>query len=488
MGDAAPARSMPEFDPALHLSPNRRAWQRFKKNRPAFISLGFLVILIFLITLWPFVSRHDATTLTGDQFHPPSLKYLCGTDVNGRDLLARMFSGAWISLLVGIVGAVVSLVIGVAWGAVAGYKGGRWDSAMMRAVDILYALPSIVFVIVLISTFDGLLKRWGSSAVDRNDLKDAGALVVQLRDTNAPVAAALLADFPPALRARVNAFDGGSGPDDELQKELAGELNKALMGPVLFDEKRFAAVALRAKTKSAWQRHQAAARRLPGLRDRLAALPGTNALSAAQTRERVAVERELGAAIEATTGAALMRVNRLYLEDAFPDALARRETWFTLAMTALFSPKLGASTQMLFLFVGLGAVSWLTMARIVRGQVLSLRTRQFVDASRALGATHARVLLHHILPNIIGIIIVYLALTVPAVILYESFLSFLGLGIQPPSASWGTLISEGARQLNPVHIYWWLIVFPAAMMVTTLLALNFLGDGLRDAFDPRAQT
>jgi ABC-type dipeptide/oligopeptide/nickel transport system permease subunit len=135
----------------------------------------------------------------------------------------------------------------------------------------------------------------------------------------------------------------------------------------------------------------------------------------------------------------------------------------------------------LFLFVGLGAVSWLTMARIVRGQVLSLRQRPFVEASRALGASHARILLRHILPNTFGVVIVYLTLTVPTIILYESFLSYLGLGIQPPMASWGSLIAEGADQINPIRIYWWLIVFPGGLLVTALLALNFLGDGLRDA-------
>src|SRR5439155_25538955 len=105
--------------------------------------------------------------------------------------------------------------------------------------------------------------------------------------------------------------------------------------------------------------------------------------------------------------------------------------------------------------------------------------------SRALGASHTRLLLRHILPNTYGVIIVYLTLTVPAVILYESFLSFLGLGIQPPMASWGSLIAEGAQQLNPIRIYWWLLVFPCGMLVTTLLALNFLGDGLRDAWEVR---
>ena len=161
------------------------------------------------------------------------------------------------------------------------------------------------------------------------------------------------------------------------------------------------------------------------------------------------------------------------------------EEWLQTALLKGFGTNGAVSVRLLLLFIGLGAISWLTMARIVRGQVLSLRTRNFVDASRALGASHIRILWRHILPNVYGIIIVYLTLTVPGVILYESFLSYLGLGIQPPMASWGSLIAEGASQLNPIRIYWWLIVFPGAALMTALLALNFLGDGLRDAFDPR---
>ena len=149
------------------------------------------------------------------------------------------------------------------------------------------------------------------------------------------------------------------------------------------------------------------------------------------------------------------------------------------------SQALSVQLRLILLFIGLGAVSWLTMARIVRGQVLSLRTRPFVDASRALGAGHARILLRHILPNIYGIIITYLTLTVPSILLYESFLSYLGLGIQPPQASLGSLIAEGAAQINSIRIYWWMILFPGLTLASTLLALNFLGDGLRDAWDPR---
>jgi oligopeptide transport system permease protein len=151
------------------------------------------------------------------------------------------------------------------------------------------------------------------------------------------------------------------------------------------------------------------------------------------------------------------------------------------------SPALAGRLRVMLLFVGLGAVSWLTMARIVRGQVLSLRSRAFVEASRTLGAGTPRILLRHIIPNTLGVVITYLALTMPAIILYESFLSYLGLGVQPPMASWGTLIAEGVSQINPIRIYWWLIVFPGGVLVATLLALNFLGDGLRDAWDVKAK-
>jgi oligopeptide transport system permease protein len=119
--------------------------------------------------------------------------------------------------------------------------------------------------------------------------------------------------------------------------------------------------------------------------------------------------------------------------------------------------------------------------------VLSLKNLQFVAAARALGQSHARIIVHHLLPNIAGIIIVYLTLTIPSVILDESFLSFLGLGVQAPQASWGSLLSDGAQVINPVKSYWWLLLYPALVMSITLLALNFLGDALRDALDPRAR-
>jgi oligopeptide transport system permease protein len=145
------------------------------------------------------------------------------------------------------------------------------------------------------------------------------------------------------------------------------------------------------------------------------------------------------------------------------------------------------SSRIAILIITLGFIEWLTMARIVRGQVLSLKERQFVTAARALGQSHVKILTRHLLPNLAGIILVYLTLTIPAVIIDESFLSFLGLGIQAPQASWGSLLADGAGAINPVRSFWWLLVFPAAAMALTLLALNFLGDALRDAFDSKAR-
>ena len=146
-----------------------------------------------------------------------------------------------------------------------------------------------------------------------------------------------------------------------------------------------------------------------------------------------------------------------------------------------------ADSRVVILILCLGLIEWLTMARIVRGQVLALKAQQFVAAAQALGQSHFKILTRHLLPNLLGIVVVYLTLTVPAVILDESFLSFLGLGIQPPQASWGSLLADGAEVINPIRSNWWLLVFPALAMCVTLLALNFLGDAIREAADPRAR-
>lgn len=299
-----------------HKSPAVLAWRRFLRNRAAVTSALFVLCVVLAAILVPWLKQDALERISDDQFRPPSAEHLFGTDVHGRDLFTRTFYGVRISLSVGVVAATVSLMIGVLWGAIAGYRGGRTDSLMMRFVDILYALPYILFVIVLITTLDGLMKTF--------------------------------------LSAR-------------------------------------------------------------GL-----------------------------------------------------EALAEQ-------------------SRMLLLFAGLGAVSWLTMSRIVRGQVLSLKNQAFVEASRAQGASTWHIVRRHLLPNTGGIVIAYLTLTIPAIILLESFLSFLGLGIQPPQASLGSLIADGAAVINPIKIYWWLLLFPGATMALTLLALNFLGDGLRDALDPRTK-
>jgi len=142
------------------------------------------------------------------------------------------------------------------------------------------------------------------------------------------------------------------------------------------------------------------------------------------------------------------------------------------------------SKSLVMLFVALGLVQWLTMARIVRGQVLSLKNQTFVEAARALGAGDAAIIFRHIVPNTLGPVIVYTTLTVPAVILQEAFLSFLGLGVQPPAASWGTLVSNGSQV---IALFPWLVIFPGVALSMTLLCFNFLVDGLRDALDPQGR-
>jgi oligopeptide transport system permease protein len=141
-------------------------------------------------------------------------------------------------------------------------------------------------------------------------------------------------------------------------------------------------------------------------------------------------------------------------------------------------------TSLVWLFGLIGAISWLTMARLVRAQVMSLRHRDFVEAARALGAPPARILFRHIVPNTLGVVIVYATLSMPAVMLYEAVLSFLGVGVQAPLASWGTLVSEGSSQ---IIAYPWLLLGPGAVMAATIFALNFFGDGLRDALDPQTR-
>ncbi len=136
-------------------------------------------------------------------------------------------------------------------------------------------------------------------------------------------------------------------------------------------------------------------------------------------------------------------------------------------------------------YIVIGAIYWLTMARIVRGQVKSLKNEQYVDAARVIGASRWRIIFRHLVPNVMSIVIVYLTLTIPSVMLFEAFLSFLGMGVSPPDISWGLLVNEGVGVITAIQIQWWLVLFPGLALALTLFALNFLGDGMRDALDPR---
>ncbi len=271
------------------------AWRRLVANRLALGGLALFGLVTVFSFPGPLVSPYSYEEQDLEyNARGPSLKHWLGTDALGRDQLTRIMHGGRVSLGVGFLATAVSLLIGVVYGAVSGYLGGKTDAFMMRLVDILYALPFTIFVILL---------------------------------------------------------------------------------------------------------------------------------------------------------------------------------------TVLFG------RSIILLFIAIGAVEWLTMARIVRGQVLSLKSREFVEAAISLGHSRSRIILRHLLPNVLGPIIVYATLTVPAVMLLEAVLSFLGLGVQPPMSSWGLLIKEGAESMT---VFPWLLIAPATFFSMTLFSLNFLGDGLRDALDPQS--
>ncbi len=270
------------------------AWARLRKNRLAVASGVMLCLMAVACLLGPIFTQGYAEQHLDKYATPPSSEHWLGTDTLGRDLLARILIGGRVSFSVGLCATAVALVIGVGYGTISGYFGGMLDMLMMRVVDIIYAFPFTIFVILLMVIF----------------------------------------------------------------------------------ERNF-----------------------------------------------------------------------------------------------------------LLLFAAIGAVEWLTMARIVRSQVLTLRQMEFVEAAEATGVPRARIISRHIIPNVLGPVIVYTTLTIPAVMLLEAFLSFLGLGVQPPLASWGVLINEGAKSMEE---FWWLLVFPGLALSCSLFSLNFLGDGLRDALDPKA--
>lgn len=189
---------------------------------------------------------------------------------------------------------------------------------------------------------------------------------------------------------------------------------------------------------------------------------------------------------------AASRQREAYIEHAIaadPSDETLRHQAYAQALAAYGTGEISRGARMtidvLTLLAAIGGVSWLTLARVIRGQVLSLKAMPFVEAARVIGASPWRIMRRHLLPNLVGPIVVYSTLTVPQAILQESFLSFLGIGVKPPLPSWGTLAADGLSELNPFASNWWLLVFPCAALGITLVALNFIGEGLREALDPK---
>jgi oligopeptide transport system permease protein len=310
MDQGGDKRSAERGGPLPHGRGSGGVWVRMRRNHAAVGSALFLAVVAgACLASLPWSAGAMRETELDAAHTAPSRQHLLGTDELGRSLLARTLYGGTISLSLGLLAATIAVVIGTAYGAVAGYVGGRTDEIMMRIVDVLYALPYMLLVMLLTVSLGAWLER----------------------------------------------------------------------------------------------------------------IPGFGA------------------------------------------------EWARFVVLAL----------------AIGGVSWLTMARVIRGEVLSLREQPFVEAARALGFSTPRIIGRQILPHLVGPIVVFATLTVPQAILQESFLSFLGIGVQPPQATWGSLAADGVRVLNPAQFDWWLVVFPCAALSLTLLGLNFLGDGLRDACEPR---
>jgi oligopeptide transport system permease protein len=308
------------------------AFRRLIRNRAAVVG-GVIVICLVLVAVFADVlapKSFEVQVLADNNKVPPWLlsvfsemkpyaklsnDYFLGADYVGRDLFSRLVYGSRVSLSVAFVGPFISLLIGVIYGSISGFFGGRTDNIMMRIVDVLYAFPLLLFVILLMAFFRSTL-----SSIE----------------------------------------------------------------------------------------------------------PGTIAYTLSKLDERMG--------------------------------------------------------GMLFIFIGIGFTAWETMARLTRGQVLSVREKEFVEAARTVGAGDLRIMFRHILPNIIGPLVVVESLAIPGYITWEAFLSFIGLGVNPPTPSWGSMISDGG---GVIRTYPNQAVFPALALAITMFAFNFLGDGLRDALDPR---
>jgi len=318
------------------------ALRRMARNRAAILGLVIIIALVLMAVFAEQIAPYDYREGdSNDNYMVPTWlvrimpgnmgayaqvgnKFLFGADYLGRDLLSRVIYGTRVSLPVGFVGAMTALIIGLVYGCISGYYGGKVDDIMMRIVDIVYAFPTMLLIILLMAFFK-------------------------------------------------TSFGGAN-------------------------------------------------------------VPGTAAYTFNQINH--VVDRFLG------------------LEGG----------------------------GMLFIFMGIGITAWMGIARLARGQILSLKEKEFILASRMIGASDIRIITRHILPNIIGPILVAVTLSIPGYISTEVFLSFIGLGVDPPTPSWGAMISEGARAIRSYPNQ---VLLPALMLAITMFAFNFLGDGLRDALDPR---
>lgn len=367
--------------------------------------------------------------------------YIFGTDKLGRDVFVRCLAGGGISIGIGLAAAFIAVGIGTLYGALAGYIGGRVDSAMMRIVDILYGLPYILLVVLLAVAGDTLIEEWSLKKLARTEWRQSLASEeLERRGVENPNSDDIreLLDSDAAYRALL---------DDQLDMgRFVSRFKDGPDGEQAADAGKYTSDELYAL----W------------VEDRAAGWLVLHGLAADVDAASTMVGSDADAGELRSGYKQLRALHPVPLSDGAQKGL-----------------------EVIVLLVAIGGVSWLTMARVIRGQVLSLKELPFMEAARAMGVPVHTQFLRHLLPNLVGPIVVYATLTVPQAILQESFLSFLGIGVKPPLPSWGNLAAEGLTELNTVKVRWWLIVTPCVLLGVTLLALNFVGEGLREAFDPK---
>lgn len=373
----------------------------------------------------------DNVMPTPEQIESAQPTYWLGTDLFGRSLLIRCLVGGGISLGVGIAAAAISVVLGTLWGTLAGWIGGRFDGFMMRIVDVLYGLPYILLVVLLAVAGDAVIREYDTR--ERERLAWVKALQAEVAGVDA------------AMKVLEEAAAARPGPPSIEELEIKREAIVAESNARAATDVGGLAARVDAMLRQSW-----AGREADGPPGGAGTPPAAGDLIRGKTVKQVTEELG-GLVIHGRNLSGSMR--QLY--------------------------------ELLVLLVAIGGVSWLTMARVVRGQVLSLKNQPFIEATRAIGVPWHGVFTRHLLPNLMGPITVYATLTVPQAILQESFLSFLGIGVRPPLPSWGNLAAEGLPELNIVDSKWWLLLFPCLLLASTLLALNFVGEGLREAMDPR---